>query len=129
MALRRGVRTGAAALALAWCAADTGAAAETISPAAMKEADSIYQMRCIGCHGAGGKGDGPMGIALSPKPRDLSDAAWQKAASDAHIEKIILDGGPAVGMSPMMPANSDLADTPDVIKALRAIVRGFGAGK
>ena len=102
-------------------------AAENLPPAAVKEADTIYQTRCIGCHGPGGKGDGPIGMALNPRPRDLSDEAWQKSVADEHIEKIILAGGPAVGKSPMMPANSDLNAKPDVLKALRAMVRNFGA--
>ena len=102
-------------------------AAENLPPAAVKEADTIYQTRCIGCHGPTGKGDGPIGMALNPRPRDLSDAAWQKSVADEHIEKIILSGGPAVGKSPMMPANSDLNAKPDVLKALRAMVRNFGA--
>ena len=102
-------------------------AAENLPPAAVKEADTIYQTRCIGCHGPGGKGDGPIGMALNPRPRDLSDEAWQKSVADEHIEKIILGGGPAVGKSPMMPANSDLNAKPDVLKALRAMVRNFGA--
>jgi hypothetical protein len=81
------------------------------------------------CHGPTGKGDGPAGAALSPKPRDLGDPAWQKSVTDEHIEKIILNGGPAVGKSPLMPANPDLSSKPDVIKALRAMVRGFGGQK
>ena len=104
-------------------------AAEQIPPAAMKEAEEIYKSRCTLCHGAAGKGDGPAAAALNPKPRDLGDAAWQKSATDEHIEKIILGGGAAVGKSPLMPANQDLASKPDVIKALRLMVRNFGAHK
>lgn len=105
------------------------AAAEQIPPAAMQEAQEIYKSRCTMCHGASGKGDGPAGAALNPKPRDLGDAAWQKSVTDEHIEKIIQGGGPAVGKSPLMPANPDLNPKPDVIKALRVIVRNFGAQK
>jgi len=101
-------------------------AAEPIPPAAIQEAQTIYATRCVTCHGPGGKGDGPAGAALSPKPRDLSDPAWQQSVTDEHIEKIIQSGGPSVGKSPLMPANPDLNAKPDVIKALRAIVRGFG---
>jgi mono/diheme cytochrome c family protein len=102
-------------------------AAEQIPPAAMKEADEIYKGRCTMCHGPSGKGDGPAGAALSPKPRDLGDPAWQRSVTDEHIEKIIQSGGPAVGKSPLMPANPDLNAKPDVIKALRVIVRNLGA--
>ena len=101
-------------------------AAEQIPPAATKEADEIFKARCALCHGPGGKGDGPTAAALNPKPRNLTDAAWQKSVADAHIETIVLNGGPSVGKSPLMPPNPDLSGKPDVVKALRQIVRHFG---
>jgi mono/diheme cytochrome c family protein len=110
-------------------AARVARAAEQIPPAAMKEAEEIYKSRCNLCHGPTGKGDGPAGAALNPKPRDMSDPAWQKSVADAHIEKIILGGGTAVSMSPLMPGNPDLSSKPDVIKALRLMVRNFGTQK
>jgi len=112
-----------------WMRARPACAAESLPPAAVKEAQEIYATRCNMCHGPAGKGDGPAGAALSPKPRDLGDPTWQKSVTDEHIEKIILSGGPAVGKSPLMPANPDLSGKPDVIKALRAMVRGFGGQK
>jgi len=103
------------------------AADDAIPPATMTEAENIYRSRCISCHGPGGKGDGAAAAALNPKPRDMTDAAWQKSVTDAHIEQIIQDGGPAVGKSMMMPANPDLKSRPELIKALRAVVRKFGS--
>lgn len=96
------------------------------APAVQKEAQQIWTSRCAMCHGATGKGDGPAGVALSPKPRDMTDPAWQTSVTDEHIEKIILGGGQAVGKSVLMPANPDLANKPEVVRALRQIVRGFG---
>ncbi|HSP96176.1 MAG TPA: c-type cytochrome [Candidatus Dormibacteraeota bacterium] len=102
--------------------------ADQISPAAEKEAQDIFKNRCTMCHGASGKGDGPAGVALNPKPRNWTDAAWQKDTPDEAIEKVILGGGQSVGKSVLMPANPDLANKPEVVKALRQIVRSF-AGK
>lgn len=99
--------------------------ADQISPAAEKEAQDIFKNRCTMCHGASGKGDGPAGVALNPRPRNWTDAAWQKATPDEEIEKAILGGGQAVGKSVLMPANPDLANKPEVVKALRQIVRSF----
>lgn len=110
---------GAAALAAPTFAADQ------ISPAAEKEAQDIFKNRCTMCHGASGKGDGPAGAALNPKPRNWADAAWQKTVTDEAIDKAILGGGQAVGKSVLMPANPDLASKPEVIKALRQIVRSY----
>jgi mono/diheme cytochrome c family protein len=101
--------------------------AAPIPEAAMKEAKEIFTQRCSTCHGASGKGDGAVAAALNPKPRDLSGADWQKSVTDEHIEKIILGGGAAVGKSPMMPPNPDLESKPDVVRALRQLVRGYGS--
>lgn len=101
------------------------ASAKGIPAAAVAEAKSVYSTRCATCHGATGRGDGPGSSNLNPKPRDYSDAEWQKTVSDEDIEKTIVYGGAAVGKSPIMVANPDLASKPDVVKALREMVRGF----
>jgi len=101
--------------------------AEEIPAAAKQEADTVWQTRCTTCHGATGKGDGAAAAALTPKPRDFSSAAWQASVTDEHIEKIIAEGGQAVGLSMLMVANPDLVSKPDVIKALRVHVRSLAA--
>jgi mono/diheme cytochrome c family protein len=120
------------ALGLAvWTASRPVLAADqvTMSPETIKEAVAIYQSRCQMCHGPKGKGDGPVGATLNPKARDLGDPAWQKSVTDEHIEKIILEGGAAVGKSPLMPANPDLKDKPEMVKVLRIMVRSFDTDK
>jgi len=129
MKMKRVIGAAAVSLALGafgvtWAA--VASAADEVPPAAMKEAEGIFKTRCSTCHGPTGKGDGPAAAGLNPKPRNMGDAAWQKSVTDEHIEKIIKSGGPAVGKSPLMPANPDLASKPDVIKALRIIVRNQG---
>ncbi len=63
-----------------------------------------YDQICASCHGATGKGDGVAAAALDPKPRDLSSAEYVSTLSDDHIFKVIKEGGPAAGKSPLMPA-------------------------
>lgn len=125
-AARAGILAAAGAAALLLGA--PAAMAEEIPAAAKAEADTVWAQRCTTCHGAGGKGDGPAGAALTPKPRDLSSAEWQKGVADDRIAKVIVEGGQSVGLSMMMTPNPDLAAKPDVVKALVAHIRGL-AGK
>ena len=97
-----------------------------ITPEARTEAQQIFSTRCAACHGPTGHGDGPGAASLDPKPRNYHDQAWQDSVSDDEIEKAIVYGGSAVGRSPMMVGNPDLASKPATVAALREIVRNFG---
>jgi len=109
---------------------DTSAAASAaksaITDADRAEAEDLFAKRCAACHGTNGTGDGPGAMALTPKPRNYRDRAWQRSVTDEQIEKAIVYGGAAVGKSPQMVANPDLQAKPGVVAALREIIRGFG---
>jgi mono/diheme cytochrome c family protein len=89
-------------------------------------ADTVFSTRCATCHGQDGKGTGPAAAALNPKPRDYSSQEWQNSVTDEQIKKTIVEGGPAVGKSPLMAPNPDLANQPVVLDGLVKIIRGFG---
>ncbi len=97
------------------------------SAAAVAEAQKIFAERCTPCHGVLGKGDGPAASALTPKPQNLGDPAWQAKVNDKHLETIIQYGGAAVGKSPAMPANPDLGHKPEVVRALTQHLRSLSA--
>lgn len=109
---------------VAAAAAPTAAAAP--AGGAAEEAKQIFSSRCVSCHGATGNGDGVAAAALNPKPRAYSDKEWQASVTDEHIAKVIVQGGAAVGKSPMMPPNPDLANKQDVVNALVAMIRAYG---
>jgi len=83
----------------------------------------FFATTCTPCHGPTGKGDGAASAALVPKPRDLTDVAWQDSVDDAYIAKIIQYGGAAVGKQPTMPANPVLGSQPEVLNGLVAHIR------
>jgi mono/diheme cytochrome c family protein len=89
------------------------------------DARKLFNTKCVVCHGDHGAGDGPGAAALTPKPRAFGDATWQASVTDDQIRKTILEGGAAVGKSPAMAANPDLADKPEQLTALVKIVRDF----
>lgn len=105
--------------------------AQTAAPAAPAAGDKTagqakFQLLCASCHGAGGKGDGAASAALTPRPRDLTDAAYMKTRSDADLKKVILEGGAAIGKSPMMPPWKGSLSEQDVTNIV-AYVRTFVA--
>jgi mono/diheme cytochrome c family protein len=89
------------------------------------EAEQIFATRCSVCHGMSGKGDGAGAAALNPKPRNYTDVAWQDSVKDDYLAKVIVEGGAAVGKSPLMAPNMDLQAKPEVVKELVAKVRSF----
>lgn len=90
-----------------------------------EEASNIFQLRCAICHGESGKGDGPGAASLNPKPRDYTDKEWQASVTDEELKKVIVEGGAALGKSPIMPPNPDLGQKPEVLDAIIAKIRGF----
>lgn len=108
-------------------AASSDPAMQVPSGAATPEAEArqLFAGRCSPCHGAEGAGDGAAAAAINPHPRNFHDPTWQSTVTDAQIENIIRVGGAAVGKSPAMPPNPDLASKPAVVTALRGLIRGF----
>ena len=53
--------------------------------------EKIYKLRCTPCHGPLGKGDGPLGKSLNPKPRDHT-SAYMKTRTDAELLNVIMNG-------------------------------------
>ena len=52
---------------------------------------AAYKKYCSFCHGVAAKGDGP----LAPKgtmPADLTDAKWDRGATDGEIFTVIMEG-------------------------------------
>jgi len=101
------------------------AAAPASASHAKSDARTMFRTRCVVCHGEKGAGDGPGAAALTPKPRNYTDAAWQGSVTDEQIKNVIMYGGAAAGKSPIMPASPDLQSQPEVVDELVKIVRSF----
>jgi mono/diheme cytochrome c family protein len=104
--------------------ASDGEDAEASSEAGTEPIDgaAIYARNCAGCHGAQGDGDGPLSASLVPKPAQHSDGTYMNALSDAHLFKVISEGGAAVGKSNMMaPWGPTLSD--EEIRSVIAFIR------
>ncbi len=93
--------------------------------AAAGAARQLYASTCAMCHGPEGRGDGPAAASISAPLRDYSDPAWQASVTDDQLAEIIVKGGQAVGKSPFMPANPQLADKPEAVNELVKLIRSF----
>jgi len=90
------------------------------------EAKALLSDRCAICHGENGDGHGVASASLVPPPKDFHNREWQKSVTDKTLTTAIVQGGPAVGLSPAMPGNPDLVNSPDVVAAIVKQIRAWG---
>jgi len=84
-------------------------------------AEDAYDSLCVSCHGVYGRGDGPLAASLSPRPRDLSDPAYQSQVNDQELFRIISAGKGS------MPGTKDVLSEKGV-RAVSAFVRVLSPG-
>jgi cytochrome c553 len=97
-----------ALLMIATLAASTALAAD-VKPRFELKGDAakgaeVFKTFCVACHGPEGKGDGPAGAALNPKPANFGDPERASKADDEYVYKMVSEGGQANGKSPLMTA-------------------------
>jgi mono/diheme cytochrome c family protein len=89
---------------------------------------SLFEANCASCHGTSGKGDGPVGAALNPPPRDFTVGDFKfdangdgKPGEDADLTLVIQKGAMAYGGSALMAPWPTLTDAQigDVIVYIR----------
>lgn len=100
------------------------AAPVTASAGDASAGEARYRQMCASCHGPAGKGDGPAAAALRPRPADFTRPEWQASVDDDYLRKIIREGGPSVGKSPLMtPFGRAINDRQleDIIAYLRSL--------
>jgi high-affinity iron transporter len=76
-------------------------------PADLAEGRAIYTASCASCHGVGGLGDGPAGVALNPKPAAIGSAAQMRGVTPALMFRILsvgIAGTPMAGYAGSLSA-------------------------
>ena len=87
-------------------------------PAAAEDPAKIFAKSCAPCHGKEGT---PNATFTKQGVRDFKDAAWQKGATDAQIEKSIREGKKGT-----MMASFEKQFSAEEIKGLVAYIRKLG---
>jgi len=87
---------------------------------------AFYSSNCSSCHGDNGKGDGPAGLVMNPKPRDFSDAnGWVNGRKFSEIYKTLQEGILKSGMPAYNHVNPE--DLIAVIHYIRTFASDFPA--
>ncbi len=68
------------------------------SPDSIADGAALYREHCVLCHGVGGKGDGPGGLALNPRPADLTYHTIPGVHTDGQLYFWITHGLPRTAM-------------------------------
>ena len=90
------------------------------SPESIKAGQALFQKNCRFCHNADAKGNGPM-APEGTHPSDLTDAKWDRGASDGEIYAVIRDGaGPKFDMKGYKSKMTE-TDIWNVVNYLRSI--------
>lgn len=80
------------------------------------EGRAVFTSQCTVCHGERGKGDGPVALALSPPPANLTDTARLAKFSDDSLFQVVTNGRRG------MPSFASILP-PDRIREVLAYVR------
>ena len=68
------------------------------------DAGQLFEFYCAQCHGLEGKGDGPnVTEDFATDPRNFTNAEEMNKLTDADIRNVVIDGGPSVSKSELMP--------------------------
>jgi copper transport protein len=96
--------------------------ANPIAPTAQSIAagKAVFDANCAPCHGVSGKGDGPRGLALIPRPADLTVHAVPGVHTDAQLYDWITNGFPGSAMPAWRALLSD-TDRWDLVNFIRTL--------
>ncbi len=66
----------------------------------LAEGHRLYQMRCVSCHGATGRGDGPIAESIGPnKPGNLASGEFKHGDQPEQVLGVIANGVPGTNMA------------------------------
>lgn len=95
----------------------------TASYSAAENGRELYEAACASCHGRDGRG-APEGTAITVPLPDFTDCSFVTRETTANWLALVAEGGPALGLSPQMPAFGD-ALSEEQARAAIAYLRGF----
>lgn len=68
------------------------------SPDMIAHGRKVFLSNCAMCHGQDGKGDGPAGMSLNPRPRNFVEGKWKQGGRSQDLFKTLVTGIPGSSM-------------------------------
>jgi mono/diheme cytochrome c family protein len=124
--MTRGTSIAGALLGLSLLAGVRSAAAAPPAARDVEAGRALYARACAVCHGEAGRGDGPSAAGFATRPSDFTDGRLMNRLPDEFLSNVILNGGPAEGLSPGMPpfrGNLSEAQARELVAYLRTLAR------
>ncbi len=81
----------------------------------------VYANVCAVCHGPKGAGDGPAGMSLVPKPRNLIEGGWKQGGDSIGLFGTLQKGIPGSSMAPF--GHLPIKDRWGLVQYIRSITK------
>ncbi len=92
-----------------------------MSTASAAHGETIFMERCTGCHGRRADGRGPNSLDISPRPRNLTNAAFIHSVSDHRLFESIQYGVEGTAMPSWMDYGLTQSDVGDIVNYIRSL--------
>ena len=91
------------------------------SAASDAHGEAIFMERCTGCHGRKADGHGPNSLDISPRPRNLRNAAFMQRVSDHRLFESVEYGVEGTAMPSWMDYGLSQSDVGDIVNYIRSL--------
>jgi mono/diheme cytochrome c family protein len=92
-----------------------------VSSGSINRGEAIYMQRCTGCHGRKADGHGVNSVDISPRPRNLRNAAFVDATSDRRLFESITYGIEGTAMPSWIDYGLSQNDVGDIVNYIRSL--------
>ena len=92
-----------------------------MSSESAQRGQATFMQRCTGCHGRKADGRGPNSLDISPRPRNLRNAAFIQNAPDRRLIESILYGVEGTAMPSWMDYGLTQSDVGDIVNYIRSL--------
>ncbi len=92
-----------------------------MSAESVRRGQTIFLQRCTGCHGRKADGNGPNSVDISPRPRNLTNAAFIRSMPDRRLFESIEYGVEGTAMPSWMDYGLSQSDVGDIVNFIRSL--------